>query len=1119
MYLVLYETIFRSIIKDSTKGNELKMKKPEIPINETERLKELKSFEIFDTEEQEDFDFLTLIASKICKTPIALISLVDSNRQWFLSKQGLELREISRDVSFCSHTILNPNEIFLIENSNEDERFFDNPLVTGYPKIIFYAGVPLITKNGYPIGTLCVIKDKPSQLTFEQKNILKSLAKQVVILIESKRKSLEQESLQLELKKNLTILEETQKANHIGAWELDIPTGVLTWTEEVYRIHEVSFDFDYNKGNAIEFYHPEDRPLVIKSLTNAIQKNLPFDIKCRFITAKGNAKWVRSTGRKIRTKLIGSFQDITDSKKIESELKQSIHELQEAQHNLKKIKDFLTQTSSVARVGGWEFDIRTQTIEWTDSIKEIHEVPFDYQPTLEGILSFFTLESRDRLQEAVTKAIQNGTGYDLTLQIKTAKGNLIWTRGIGNALFINGECVKLYGTFQDINAQKKIEEELRESLNQVEMFRNIIESSGDCFYMVDLDNSGKMIYANEAAERHFQASKKQIYQWTIPDWDPNFTKDNLAELIRMVEREKRLHLESNHKLQDGSIVPVEITVNYLENSAGQKIAYGWFSNISTRLEVQAELKKAKLEAEAASKAKSEFLANMSHEIRTPLNGVIGFTNLLWETSLTEIQRKHLGIVNSSANSLLAIINDILDFSKIEAGMMNLEIIQTDIHEIFSDSMDIVQYSADKKNIELLYNIDPNLPRFAKLDPMRLKQVLANLLGNAVKFTDSGEVELKVKYRELEKGKGKISISIRDTGIGITEEQKSKLFQSFSQADSSVTRKFGGTGLGLIISQMIANVMGSIIQVESQFGLGSIFSFDLELETEEDEPLDLQLISTFEKCLIIDDNPNNQAILKQNLESWNIESISCSNSIEALQVLKSHPNISLILCDYRMPHMNGLEIIKMIQEKFVFSKENIQFVLLYSSSDEDHFHKQCDELGIKLKILKPVKPLELFASLDIISSKNPAQSKDKKFHPRFIQEVFTSKITIMIADDVSSNLLLIKMVLKKLFPNGIFLEATNGMEVLKLYQEIKPDLIFMDVQMPAMDGLEATKKIRVLEKEIGKNIPIIALTAGALVEEQKKCMEAGMDDFLTKPIQQEKIKSVLQRFSFLDSSAE
>lgn len=400
-------------------------------------------------------------------------------------------------------------------------------------------------------------------------------------------------------------------------------------------------------------------------------------------------------------------------------------------------------------------------------------------------------------------------------------------------------------------------------------------------------------------------------------------------------------------------------------------------NLKNRQNIQRQLLSATEKAEAASKAKSEFLANMSHELRTPLNSVIGFTDLLRTTPLNETQRNFVENANSSGHTLLGLINDILDFSKIGAGMLDIEPIKTDLITLLQNSINAIKPSAEKKNIQLLLSIDPYMPRFADIDPIRLKQVLANLLSNGVKFTEKGEVELKVRFNPLENKKGRLSFSIRDTGIGINDEEKNKLFKAFSQADSSTTRKYGGTGLGLILSDLITDKMGSKIQFISTPNIGTTFFFDIVTTVHEDgdyllqqnsdtfppetwrlsvaETLDQERMDPKIRILIADDVKLNlvlvKAVLMRNIEQ--VEVFEASNGSEAVDLYKQHP-IDLIVMDVMMPECDGLEATRQIREIESGTGNHTPIIALTAGALKEEREK-CFAAGMDDFLAKPVDP--------------------------------------------------------------------------------------------------------------------------------------------------------------------
>ncbi|WP_431293748.1 PAS domain S-box protein [Pedobacter sp. P26] len=1317
----------------------------EMQENENARLEALYNYEIINSGQERGFDRLTEIASLICECEISLISFAEKDRLWYKSATGLIIEEVPRDFAICEYTLLG-EEVFIVEDTLEDERFRHHALSEDGVKVRFYAGYPLIDPDGFTLGSICVADLAPKKLTAAQQRILSLLAEEAISLIIERRKKEEYKNFSTlfndsedlicilapdgkfkkvnpgfnkrlgfdetelkqktifdfippqDLKEGMEVWDSlksgqpSDKTTH-NMLTKDGQHKTIEWTATIEKINgnlfaigrDVTAEVEKNRalkvseqkfkaffessqglmcthdmeGNFISINSAgakilgfKRKELKDKSLFDIIpverHKNLRQYLS--EIAENGHSKGLMIVKRKSGEEriwlysnvlqkdldntpyIVGNAVDITDQKKLEHEL---IH-----------TRNLLEETSKLAKIGGWELNLNEEKVVWTATTREIHGVPVDFIPTFDNALKFYKEGvSREKIQQAIEECIQTGKDWDLELEITDFNGKEIWVRAKGHAESVESATNRIFGTFQNIDDQKRAELALLESKKLLD---DVLSASTEVS-IIATDTEGIITVFNRASERLLEYSAAEMIGKQTPEMlhdkaeveelctsfsstlgyeikgfdvfkrcaesphkERPFTfitksgkrlrvslsitsiKDTEGETIgylgistditqkeeteRALAREKAILLAfienapasvamldnnmhflaasrkwikdytqissnieglwyydvfpnlsedriANHKaVLGGKIVkkeediyvdvrnntPHQITWemrpwHQLDGSIGGMMIFT--QDISAAVKHREEMTVARLRADHANAAKSEFLANMSHEIRTPLNGVIGFTDLVLKTQLSETQKQYLTIVNQSANSLLSIINDILDFSKIEAGKFELDIEKCDLYDIAWQASDITTYQIQARNLEMLLNLPPDLPRFVWTDALRLKQVLINLLGNAAKFTTKGEIELKIESLGIAENQHSYRFSVRDTGIGIAKSKQAKIFGAFSQEDSSTTKKYGGTGLGLTISNKLLKMMGSHLELKSTPGEGSTFFFDLKLKSEQGEPIEWRGIESITHVLVVDDNDNNRAILVNMLSLKNIQADQARNGFEALQFLAEGRVYDAILMDYHMQYMDGLETSRKIRENFTLDQENLPLILLHSSSDDEKIIKACRELQIHHRLLKPIKMHELYRVLSRLKTSEIANESMEL--TAFHGENNGYQYKFMIVEDNEVNRFLARALIEKLHPQSIILEAENGLVALETFQKESPDLVFMDIQMPEMNGYECTGNIRLIEN--GKRTPIIALTAANVMGEREKSLAAGMDDFITKPVLEENIETILKKW--------
>jgi PAS domain S-box-containing protein len=904
------------------------------------------------------------------------------------------------------------------------------------------------------------------------------------------------------------------RGSNLAIWECDMPDGriensrltlVNLWELMGYDVPPSPTEFRSTFGILV---HPDDQERVRRELEGLFASDgQVHESEYRVRTKDASTRWHLTRGTVLRDpngkpfRFVGTSTDITELKRAEEALRES-------EQRWRSLTETLPQLVWSATPDGTCDYFSSQWTEHTGLDKE-------------DLLGWRWLESlhpddREPTRRFWLDSVAGHHSYDIEYRVRRKGGDYRWfkTRGVP-IRDTGGNIVKWFGTCTDIT-------ELRDS---EERFRGTFENAA--VGIAHTSPTGRFLRVNEKVCAIVGYPREELLQKSFMDvTHPDDLADGVESFMAIMRGElASFTLEKRYLRKDGSPFWGELFVSLQRDAAGKPAyAIAVVQDISERKRLEGELRQAKEAAEAANRAKDDFLANVSHEIRTPMNAILGMTELVLDTPLEENQRQDLKTVKSAADSLLGIINDLLDFSKIEAGKLELVSADFSLREAVGDTLRALAIRAHKKGLELIYQVQPDVPDALVGDAGRVRQVLLNLVGNAVKFTDEGEVVVRV---EIDQGIGPaplpgvgevgLCFSVRDTGIGIPAEQQERIFRAFEQEDTSTTRKYGGTGLGLTIASRLVALMGGTITVDSAPGKGSNFAFAARFgqQPHPAEPIPAQSPVSLHNLpvLVVDDNATNRHILAEWLRGWKLDPTAVGDGIAAMDALwhraaNGRP-YALVLLDARMPDADGLSVAAKIRERAELAATRI---IILTSGERPGDPARFRELRIDAQLLKPVQQDELLEAIYRVMSRSQgnapplARATPSQQSPSPVPT--TTALHILVAED---NELSAQVLEQALVRQGHRVRlASNGREVLTLAEQGGFDLLLLDVHMPELDGFQVVRALRERERTEGGRLPIIALTARSRKEDRERCLAAGMDDFQTKPIRPADLLGAIDR---------
>jgi PAS domain S-box-containing protein len=1107
-----------------------------LPENEAWRLQSLHDLKVLDSTPEAEFDALVKVASLVCGVPIALVSLVDADRQWFKADVGLGAQQTPRELAFCAHAILG-EDVFEVPDALLDARFAGNPLVQQAPDIRFYAGAPIILDNGARVGTLCVIDRQPRQLTATQREVLQQLAVAASQALEVRKVLGSEKELAVMAAHDAAVqqaqatqrrLESALQEARTLADTIDIHaivsesdrTGAITHCNDAFeRISGYTRAelLGQNQRIVNSGHHPQS---FWTDMWNTVSQGTPWrgDICNR--AKDGRLNWVDS----MIAPFIGNDGLVEKYVSIGTDITQRVQD----QRRLDEMSTRMSLAIEGGNDGLWDWpDVHQAAQWWSPSYYAM--LGYDDQELTPSSKSYLAILHSDCVaasSHANQQALAGMGSMDVEVQLRTKSAGYRWFRVRGKVGFdTQGRALRMAGSTQDVHDRKLAEAALVGNKALLDESQAVARVGG---WELNL-RSGALFWTDETYRIH--ETTPVLFDPTVDAGVSLFLPESRriisAALKAATAHGQGYDLELQTHTTRGTLIDVRTTCAVtMEGGRAVKLS-GIFQDITERKRYERELQAARADAEAATRSKGQFLANMSHEIRTPMNAILGLLNLLQNTELTARQRDYASKTEGAAQSLLGLLNDILDFSKVEAGKMVLESEPFRIDRVLRDLSVVLSANVGAKDVEVLFDLDTSLPAVVRGDAMRLQQVLLNLAGNAIKFTARGQVVLALRMRALTDDAVTIEFSVQDTGIGIAKEHQAHIFSGFSQAEGSTTRRFGGTGLGLAISKHLVEIMGGAIQITSTPGAGSTFSFVLQMPLVAVVPHELAMAQrptlAPQRVLVVEDNPVAGELMLRMVRSWGWTADLAESGTRALELVSApcadDPTrlpYSLIYMDWQLPDKDGWEATRHIRQ-WVQGSGLVQPVVIMVTAHgrETLAQRTVDEQDMLNGFLvKPVTASMLYDSVMDAGSDNSGLRMAAKGRSNARQ---LSGMRILVVED---NLINQQVADELLSAAGAIVSlAANGQIGVDAVAAAAPqfDVVLMDVQMPVLDGYGATAAIR---GQLGlARLPIIAMTANAMDSDRDACMAAGMNAHVGKPFDMARLVALLVHMTGFQTQAE